>query len=475
MSNRRCLDCPSEEPPTPEGWQRTRESVPEHRFARSGLWLLGFATGLPISTQIFGDREFFPLQLVVMLIAFFAFFDASRLLAGARTRLGQTMCAIAIWMVASIALNYKQDLTAGTDHFLLPRAISVAASGGYMILPFLVGVVAIRSKHDMREFVLGFLAASVVAATLYVGQFAYHAMFAHLETPRLLIGQRVPLVLCAAFFVLAFTSKARLPLYAAMLLLLCTTILLSETRVMAAVIVPASAICCLLIWRLGRPSRSIALAACIISAAIIAHNATSLTLRFQWLSPGAVSVPTQPVDYDHYLESIDAPLTRAAFARGVTDESLVTRLLIWDSLIEKLTNGTTSLLAGFGQLGPAFVGDTRLSPNGLIVSRYSAHNEYLDQAVRGGLIGLTLFLIFCFFLVRCLLTVGRQDEYLESLGWGLAITLLAASGYGMFHETVRYPFFGNLFWFLAGSYVGLGIRGARQNTASTDPRPLVAD
>lgn len=454
-------------PPTLEVFEKTCEVVRERRSAHDGLWLLGLGAGLPISLQVFGDKEFFPLQLAMMLIAFFIYFDKSRLQAGARTALGRVMGAIVLWTIASTILNYGRDLIAGNEYFLLPRAISVAASAGYMVLPFLVGIMAIRSKADMSAFVRGFLTASVVAAMTYVAVFVYHALFAHLEAPRILIGQRVPLVLCAALFILAFTSKARLLLYAAALFLLCSTIMLSETRGIAAVMIPASAIACILIWRLGRPSRSLILAASVICGALVAQHATSLALRFQWLGTSLANAPLK-ADYNRYLESIDAPLTRAAAAQGITDESLMTRLLIWDSLIEKLSHGPMSLLIGFGQLGPAYVGDTRTSPHGLIISRYSAHNEYFDQAVRGGLIGLALFLVFCWVLVVRARALGRQDEDLRDLGWGLLITLLVAGGYGMFHETVRYPLFGNLFWFLAGSFVGLGIECARRSTTPND-------
>jgi hypothetical protein len=155
--------------------------------------------------------------------------------------------------------------------------------------------------------------------------------------------------------------------------------------------------------------------------------------------------------YLKYLAAIHAPLTMWAYEKGMREESLMVRLLIWDTLTTKVFRSIQTALLGYGQLGPSYVGDPIVSPHGVFITRYSAHNEYMDALTRSGLIGVGLYLILYLTLLYSMVMYAWRGEALGATMLALAIGLVMAAGYGMLHETTRYPPFAILFWTLVGA------------------------
>jgi hypothetical protein len=157
------------------------------------------------------------------------------------------------------------------------------------------------------------------------------------------------------------------------------------------------------------------------------------------------------VAYLKYLAAIHAPLTMWAYEKGMREESLMVRLLIWDILATKVFRNIQTAVLGYGQLGPSYVGDPIVSPHGVFITRYSAHNEYMDALTRSGLVGVGLYLVLYLTLLYSMVMYVWRGETLGATMLALAIGLVMAAGYGMLHETTRYPPFAILFWVLVGA------------------------
>jgi O-antigen ligase len=130
------------------------------------------------------------------------------------------------------------------------------------------------------------------------------------------------------------------------------------------------------------------------------------------------------------------------------DSSGSFRLEMWKFLIHKLLDDPLRLVIGFGQLGPTQVARDFVSSDG--TSGNNAHNQYLDNAVREGLIGLFIFLWICYKSIVLGFSIKDVPSEMKIFVYANSIGLVGIMFYSFFHETFRYPLFGFYFWLYLG-------------------------
>lgn len=129
-----------------------------------------------------------------------------------------------------------------------------------------------------------------------------------------------------------------------------------------------------------------------------------------------------------------------------TDYSANVRVEVWKGLLETLLQHPTAFIFGFGQLGPSYFEINIVDPLGNVIPSTSAHSQYLDSIFRTGIVGLYLELLIFYQIVWKAARNPRISIALRSFSAALGAALV----YGVFHETLRWPVFGILFWFLSG-------------------------
>lgn len=130
---------------------------------------------------------------------------------------------------------------------------------------------------------------------------------------------------------------------------------------------------------------------------------------------------------------------------GTLENSSAVRVAIWKKAFSALLQ---SPAFGYGQQGTGVVlGDVETDLE--VVSGAAAHNDFVDMAIRAGLPGLAIYFLIALALFRYGLQASRNPHTYPSAY--LVVGLMGALGYGFFHELLRFPLSGALFWYLTGS------------------------
>jgi O-antigen ligase len=137
--------------------------------------------------------------------------------------------------------------------------------------------------------------------------------------------------------------------------------------------------------------------------------------------------------------------------QSTEDPSGSFRIAMWKFLGNKLLSEPHHLIVGYGQLGPSFITDDLVLPDGTTGAGESAHSQYIDILVREGLIGLMIFLALCYKVI----TLGRSKRLSlnnpsSTFVFANTVAMAGIMFYSIFHETVRYPMFGFYFWLYLG-------------------------
>jgi O-antigen ligase/polysaccharide polymerase Wzy-like membrane protein len=128
-----------------------------------------------------------------------------------------------------------------------------------------------------------------------------------------------------------------------------------------------------------------------------------------------------------------------------SDSSTSFRVGVWQGIFKLLLENPLALVFGYGQMGPSYLPIDFISDAGDIGRGTSAHSQYLDTLVRMGMPGLILEVSITVF-VSSVLFVRSQPPYIKIV----SACLLGHLIFGIFHETLRWPVFGVLFWFFVG-------------------------
>ena len=153
------------------------------------------------------------------------------------------------------------------------------------------------------------------------------------------------------------------------------------------------------------------------------------------------------------------------------DISTLMRFAIWEELLSKLFQSPITTIFGFGQLGPSYVGGAiALGPIYYVAENYSAHSEYVDQLVRGGTVALVIITALYASVVISSFRVFRKSALLGPAFRGIAIGLIGAAVYATNHESLRYSWFGIMFWILVGALSNFNGRFQRRTRQRGVPR-----
>lgn len=130
---------------------------------------------------------------------------------------------------------------------------------------------------------------------------------------------------------------------------------------------------------------------------------------------------------------------------GTLESSSAVRVAIWKKAYFAMLQ---SPAFGYGQQGTGVVlGDIETDLE--VVTGAAAHNDFVDMAIRTGLPGLAIYFFIALALFRYGLHASRNPHTYPSAY--VVVGLMGALGYGFFHELLRFPLSGALFWYLTGS------------------------
>jgi hypothetical protein len=247
------------------------------------------------------------------------------------------------------------------------------------------------------------------------------------EMARYAIGQRVVVGVCFLSMIFIFLYRLRFWAYLGVFLLW-LVIALSETRA-AFLQLGIGLLLVILTGQILRMRKKAALVFLASVAVVVALYTGFAATRIEWMLDlvGSIGEGGAPSD----------------------EHSTLIRLLVWDAVTSKVFQDLPSAILGFGQLGPAYV-TKGFGYLNLDIERFSAHSEYLDQMTRGGIVHLGLFLALYVGVIASSFRVAKYSPLLGPAYRGVAIGLIGAAVYAIFHESLRYPWFGVMFWILVG-------------------------
>jgi len=402
----------------------TGRSVPA-ATGMSRYVLLGTLCAIPLSITI-EDRETFILH-------FFLFIPLSILIIfhGRRywtrlTGIDGLVILYFCWAAMSFIVNLMASAWGGDYGSIGPRITSVGATILYWIIPFLIGRVVFNSDEAIRAFFDGLMIGALATAIVLLANYAY-IWTTEWEMVRYAIGQRVVVGVCFLSMIFIFLYRLR---FCACLgvFLLWLVIALSETRA-AFLQLGIGLFLVILTGQILRKRQKAALVFLASVAVVVALYTGFAATRIEWM-----------LDLVGSIGEGGAPSE---------EHSTLIRLLVWDAVTSKVFQDLPSAILGFGQLGPAYVIEGFRYLN-LDIERFSAHSEYLDQMTRGGIVYLALFLVLYVGVVALSFRVAKYSPLLGPAYRGVAIGLIGAAVYAIFHESVRYPWFGVMFWILVG-------------------------
>ena len=305
------------------------------------------------------------------------------------------------------------------------------------MVPFFLGFALARlGGREVRPIVHGFSVSLLLNVLFVLAVFAYY--YPDLYQSRGIVKQRLPLIICylsTVALVMAGSSR-KAPRLLPALGLLTVGLALSRGSFLQLIASIAALFACFpqafvrLGWRLRRYW--------VVGAVGI--------LAVAAFSPRAWQV------LETVLQRFSALVTPAELGRE--DYSASVRIEIWHALLREMCERPLSFVFGFGQLGPSYIGPTFTSSEREIIQSYSAHSQYLDTLVRGGIPAVILecFLWICVISVALRGRFASRDQELFARGNGVA--LLGVLAFGLFHETLRWSLFSALFWMFAGWLAG---------------------
>jgi hypothetical protein len=442
------------------------------------LRALGVISAIPLSIISPGEREFFVLHMFVFLPLCFLYIARNGTHWSKLTTLDKIVLVYFSWAVLSLVLNLARAVVQKINPELEPRMFSAGAAAIYFVAPFLIGRVIFESERGLQAFVDGLLIGAVISALLYLGGYAYQWVVAP-SSARYVIGQRAPMIMGFLAVVFTFHARSSLRVYGFILFLFWLLLWLSESRA----VIFSFFLCLLLgvaLFRKQIGARRLAVTGLALACAIsIGFAVDKMTVnRFEWLLPSlssplpktdterstpvdegaknAVRLPVPGATQNKTVTAFETgghealQITRWACATGLHDESSIMRLMMWETLLSHVGQDAFSTIFGFGQLGPAYIGERMISPNGSVMERYSAHSEYLDQVIRGGVVLLAVYIVILGAVVFYGIRIARISLLVGPTYLGVSVGLTGVIVYALFHESTRYPWFGILFWTLVG-------------------------
>ena len=345
--------------------------------------IFGAALVAPIPLKIFGIRELFPLMNAAAVAVLAMVMMSMRRSEPHVGLLARHVGVYFSWLVVSAWLI---TIAAPQIEVLQARLISFAALGLHAILPFAAGLLKLTALERWNNLLTGLVLGGAIASVALIAIY-----FTDPEPSWHIFGQRVPAVLAVSLISL-FVSPLMRSAIAAFLIVAgkISAAILGKTRGMILAIVPAALIVVSQTAYRAGPRILVAPLIGLLLAFSISSNMSTIWDRSAIVDRSA---PLEAGEFERSLEETNSRLSAYMYSRGLSDESLVIGFLIWDALVSKMfRDGPVTLLVGFGQLGTSFVGERLVVPSGHVVQTYSAHSEYFDQLVRGGLVGLGLFL-----------------------------------------------------------------------------------
>ena len=136
------------------------------------------------------------------------------------------------------------------------------------------------------------------------------------------------------------------------------------------------------------------------------------------------------------------------------DASAYDRIAMWKTILDTSLASPFAFLFGTGELGIGQLGKTAKGYSGDFVVG-SAHSQYFDALTRRGVVGLALFLIVLYRMIRAAWHLRHDSQY----GWfytALAVGYMALVPYDLFEESFRFMTFGLFFYAMYGTLVSEG-------------------
>lgn len=161
-----------------------------------------------------------------------------------------------------------------------------------------------------------------------------------------------------------------------------------------------------------------------------------------------------------YGETIMGPLRRAESRfvymievgkNPAIDASAYDRIAMWKVILDTNLANPLTFLFGSGELGIGQLGKTARGFSGDFTIG-SAHSQYFDAFIRRGIVGLILFLMVNYRMIRIPFRLRHDEKY----GWfytAMAIGYLAMLPYNIFEESFRFMTFGLFFYAIYGMLV----------------------
>lgn len=405
-------------------------------FADRGSWitvLLPLCLMSPFFLRLPGTRTpIFFLQAAVVLLALLCYVADHR--SQCLTLLDQVLLLYLAWAVFTYLINLPFLVLSGGRHDLVTKQFVSLLTLFLSVSPYLLGRYYFDSDAKVRRFTrLATVAFGAMVAS-YAIFYGYH--LADLYLARRSIQQRIPMVIVMVAWVIGSLGfwGHRPRLWSRLLWVLGSAIaLLSLTRASyvqwAVSAVLFAAITCfkpkarasMLRWAVG-----LALASMLALASPAVRGASAIRTLFDRVA-----------QLTSLHETVD------------TELSANTRVEMFHRIAEKLLSTPARLAVGYGQLGPGSIGDPFISEFGEYINEYNAHDEYLDELVRGGAIGVALDLTLLFMVIFQPLTC-RSDCAALDFFKAHSVALAGVAVYALFGETFRWQMFGSYFWVYAG-------------------------
>jgi O-antigen ligase len=427
-------------------------------FFAVSFYLVVLAYVIPLSTD-YGNAAIYWLALfssLSIVCYLFARISCRGWLAWKNTSLDMLIILYLIWIVISFLANSLVNILTGNAEHLIAQfqslAIFVLIFVHYILGRFSNSFGFPFSKFNMYVAGLYFLAcSSVLLYVLFTGD---------LYLARGDLGQRYPiLVVFWAWYFGGFWLVTGNRKYFVVFLLGSVVCLLSLTR--AAYMQWVVSAVALFIAAGFRP---------MFKGAVIVLIASGMTVL---------------VADQYYDSAISTVVDRASefldLANVVAiDSSASFRLHVWEGVVSHLLENPVALVFGYGQLGPSylpidFIGDFET------VRGISAHSQYLDTLVRAGIPGLIIELGIS---LVAIFTLFRRNTPTQIKI--IAACLVGYLVFGLFHESIRWPVFGIIFWFFVGviaqhlenrnpSYRGRSVRVPNLPSSGAALRPRAGD
>jgi len=381
---------------------------------------------------LFASHDIFYLQIFAMSIFLVLYILLPRHKKHPLNLLDQVVIVYVIWIFISSILNAIFTLDPEQN---LHRVLSLFVCLGYMS-PYFISRNYFRDPNYLKYFFWGIIGIYSIFFIYTIFRFLNFGT-KDLMSARVILGQRLPLIVCfittlAMYYIFSSGKKNRNYLY-----FFCLTgiilVALSLTRACYFQLFIGFLFIFFTILKRKKKS-SIKKLFFVIALFIIG--------LFLLSSLNLFNIATVM----HRLGStLDLSLIHQ-------DSSFADRTTMWAGLLNSLIKQPLRIIFGYGQLGPSYVGPSVISAvTGGIIQLYSAHNEYLDILIRNGIIGLLIFLgIWVMVIYKGFFPDQGIPEDSKNFFIGHSIALLGVLGYGLFHETVRYPIFGMYFWFYLG-------------------------